>query len=66
MNVNFKERKKTLIVLFNGGQMVNPKRVDVSYPIPAKITNQMQLQNFLPDLNKLIDERSRKQALIMA
>ena len=52
--------------MFNETEMTNPTRVEMSFPVPANITINMQLQNFLPNLNKIIDERSRKQALIMS
>lgn len=66
MYVTFKQMNKSYIVMFNETKMKNPQRVEMSFPIPAEISSYMQLQNFLPDLNKMIDERSRVQAVIVS
>ena len=57
---------KPYTVLFNSTQMKNSTMIKFSYPIPMEISSYMILQSFIPNLNKIIDERSRKQALIVS
>ena len=66
--VSFKENVKPMVVMYNKAfaSFDNPTRTDVSFPVPAEISNMMRFQTLLPNLNELIDTRSRKQALIMS
>ena len=66
MTVSFRQQNKPFIVLFNGLKMFNPIRMEHSFPVPFDVATDMIIKNFMPDLEKIIDERSRVQAIIMA